>query len=241
MSSNSAKDLSLHISPWQLHGYKGSNYDVAACFLQHHCTSGPVINSQSPLLGIFLVSLSVVSGCSFGKGIQKRGKWLWSSCKGLSGVSCGTEVPQQQPGQINCCKECLGSWLCSSPVPDSLGSQSRSLTGMEMTNAFFTDWVFCSLVDWNCSAKDQLRMSTCGAGREWNSPALFQLSLLSLSHPSVPWLEGVKVLLLARRGEKSATGVSPLMGILIPLLISARGCNFFLVVNQGFTFPLHGQ
>lgn len=110
---------------------------------------------QSPLLGIFPISFSVVSGCSFGKGIEQCGKWLWFSCKGLSGVSCGTEVQQQQPGQINCCKEWLCSWLCSSSVPDSLGSQSRSLTGMEMTHTSFTDWVFCSLVDWNCSAKDQ--------------------------------------------------------------------------------------
>lgn len=42
-------------------------------------------------------------------------------------------------------------------------------------------------------------------------------------------------------GQKSATGVSPLIGILIPLLISACGCYFFLVVKQSFTLSLHAQ
>lgn len=163
MSNNSAKDLSLHISPWQLHGCEDSNYDVAPHFLQHHCTSGPVMYSQSPLLGTFPVSLSVVSGCSFGKGIQKCGKWLWPSRKGLSGVSHGTEVQQQQPGQINCCKEWLCSWLYSSPVPDSLGSQPRLLAGMETTHAFLLTGF--SALWWTETAQQRmsllLRTSTC--------------------------------------------------------------------------------
>lgn len=182
MSKNSAKDLSLHISPWQLNGCTDSNYDVAPHFLQHHCTSGPVMYSQSPLLGTFPVSLSVVSGCSFGKGIQKCGKWLWPSCKGLSGVSCGTEVQQQQPGQINCCRVAVllavlqpSAWLLREPT------QVASWDGND--SCFFTNWIFCSLVDWNCSAKDEfiVKHEHMWSQRGGNSPTLFQLLSLSLS------------------------------------------------------------
>lgn len=177
------------------------------------CTSGPVIYSQSPSLGMFPISLSVGSGCSFGKEIEQCGKWLWSSCKGLSGVSCGTEVQQPQPGQINCSKEWLCSWLCSSPVPDSLGTQSRLLTGREMTHAFFADWVFCSLVDWNCLAKDQFIVKD---EHRWSWERGAQSCLVSvvMAKPVssiCTLIRGGKVLLLIRFGMKAVGRNLPLL------------------------------
>lgn len=148
-------------------------------------------------------------------------------------------------GKLNCCKECLCSWLYSSPVLLREPVQLANWDGND--SCFFADWIFCSLVDWNCTAKDEFIVKdehmwsqergkqSCLVSAVTTKPVSSICTLIRGEKSPVnnnAWDESC--------GEKSATGGSLRMGIWIPQLTSINSCLLLLFLfgsKAGFDLP----